>query len=119
MLALRVLPKLFSLFVAGVNFIAAYSSFSRLYDSWYSAGGGSRVEYYVILIAIQIVLILPLLFIWFSDYLASLEFGDQRWRIPHWCRQASLFPCSPSLIKFVGWFFLLLPTVIFTWSKIM
>ena len=118
MFILRLLSRLVSLFVASINFFVACSWFSSFYDSSYIGGSSSKIGYYAILFVIQIVLVLPLLFVWFSDYFAGLEWGDQTWRIPHWNRQMSLFPCVPSLIKFTGWVFLLLPSLIFIWSKL-
>jgi len=45
------------------------------------------------------------------------EWGDQRWCIPHWSRQSSLFPCSASLLKFTAWILLIVPACIFILSK--
>ena len=43
--------------------------------------------------------------IWFGDELAEFEHYRQRW-------------CSSSLVKFVGWAFLLIPIAIFILNKI-
>lgn len=119
MFIFRFVSRFLSLFVAGIIFFAVCSWYPSFYDSWHFGRDGSKGEYYTIFFVIQVVIAIPILFIWCSDYLAGLEWGDQTWRTPHWCRATSLFACPASLIKFTGWVFLLLPALIFIWNKIL
>jgi hypothetical protein len=107
MTALRMISWVTAGAAGVVNSAAVFSWYPEFYHTWYVAGEGSKVEYYTVMVVVQTFLAIPMLCIWFADYLASLEWGDQRWRIPHWSRQASLFPSPVSLFKLVAWIVLL------------
>jgi len=118
MIIRRMISRVISLAVAAFNFSAVFSWYPSFYRSLNSDAGASKGEYYVGMVIIQAFLAIPLVCIWFGDYLADLEWGDQRWRIPHWGRQSSLFPCPSLLLKFIAWILLLAPVSIILWSKI-
>lgn len=114
MYIMKVLERLSSFFIACINFCAGCS----LLGHWNRWETWSKSQYYIVFLVVQVILVIPLVFIWFGDYLASLEWGDQTWRIPHWDRQMSLFASTPSLIKLAGWIFLLLPALVFVFKKV-
>lgn len=113
-----ILSRLISLILGGIDFYVVCSWYPGFYNSGHASEGGSTGAYYIVLILIQFLLVaVPLLCIWFGKYFADLEWGDQRWRIPHWDRQMSLFPCSVSLLRFSAWILLLVPIFIFMWAR--
>lgn len=110
----KILSRLVSLILGGIDIYAVCSWYPGFYNSWHASEGRSTGSYYIVLILIQLVFVaVPLLCLWFGQYFADVEWGDQRWRIPHWDRQMSLFPCSVSLLRFSAWILLLVPIFIF------
>lgn len=116
--------RIMSWVVAGaagvINFDAVFSWYPEFYGTWYMPGEGSRTEYYAVMVIVQVLLAVPVVCIWFADYLANLEWGDQRWSMPLWSRQSSLFPSSVGLFKLVAWAVLLgflLGSLASMWNK--
>jgi hypothetical protein len=113
-----ILSRLVSLLIGGIDVYVVCSWYPGLYNSFHASEGGSTGAYYILFILIQLILVaLPLLCIWLGKYFADMGWGDQRWRIPHWDRQMSLFPCSVSLLRLSAWILLLVPIFIFMLSK--
>lgn len=117
MQAFKIISRLLSLFVGFVNASAGVCWNKSLYKGWYAEEGGSKIEYYILLFIIEIVLAIPLIFIWFGDSLADLQWGDQV-RSPCGYPDTSLYPSQISLLKFTSWVFLVVPAIIFIWYKI-
>jgi len=102
----KIIPRILSLFIAGVNAYAIY--FLHQYEKAHRFGiplWGEEGELLTSIAGAVILIGLPLICIWFGEYMS--EFADQR---AEWAPMV--------LIKFAGWVFLLIPAILFIWYKI-